>query len=250
MQGQPATPRSATCRQQLQQLLTDALQVDFLVLQPADLEPTHEVAASLNLGDPLHLYRSRDDAGATTYAVDAATEDTEGQRSPADPSQAAAQVPAVFVLHNFPRSFLQIREEAARLVQPAQTVDASFVQVDTSRRPLPQAQDDPSSSTAVPPFGVLKATIAALARCGNDICEFGEAMGTWGYPDVWHCPQDCPFHLHACPSQVRVASCPIWLTCCCLGASKLVRDAAWRCQSPSHLAGAGARRRHGLALWR
>lgn len=207
LNGQLPDNSVALCRQRLQQLVTDALRVEFLVLQPADLDQTLEVAASLNLGEALRMDRSRDDTGATTYSLATADADFGEQAGePAGASQAAAQVPAVLVLRNFPRSFIQVREELARLMQPAQMLDAAFAQQATVQRRLLQEQGEPHSDADAPPFGVLNATVAALPRCGNGICEFGEAVGTWGYPDIWHCPQDCPFHLHACPSQVRAHS--------------------------------------------
>lgn len=72
-------------------------------------------------------------------------------------------------------------------------------------RKLQQGNTTTASSSAAPVFGIVAATAAAIATCGNGVCEFGEAVGTWAYTPAWHCPQDCPFELHTCPQQV----CPV-----------------------------------------
>lgn len=64
-----------------------------------------------------------------------------------------------------------------------------------------QLQQTPASEV-VPVYGIVAATAAAVAICGNGVCEYGEAVGTWAYTDSWHCPEDCPFDLYACPQQV------------------------------------------------
>jgi hypothetical protein len=65
-----------------------------------------------------------------------------------------------------------------------------------------QQSNTSATSAFVPVYGVVSATAAPVATCGNGVCEYGEAVGTWAYTESWHCPQDCPFELHACPQQV------------------------------------------------
>lgn len=99
---------------------------------------------------------------------------------------------------------LQVHRELERVLQTPAAVDhsvpAAVAQAYSQRAALIDASAASSQALA---FGVVNATSSAMAVCGNARCEFGEAQGTWGYPAAWNCPQDCPFALMACPSQVR-----------------------------------------------
>lgn len=171
--------------------------------------PAGNATASLNIGDaePVALITA---ANASTTVVrlpadSAASPTLPGASPPAQPD--AAIVPVVLVLRNLQRSFLEVQALLQPVVQPAAAVAAQHaaavgppvpavdIEVPWSRR-LQQ-------STAAPLFGVMSAAALALATCGNGVCEFGEATGTWAYPESWNCPQDCPYDLHACPLQVR-----------------------------------------------
>lgn len=94
---------------------------------------------------------------------------------------------------------------ADRLERQRAVASSGLVAAPTQRKL--QQGNSTSSSVAVPFFGIVSASVAAVATCGNGVCEFGEAVGTWAYTDAWHCPADCPFELHACPQQVLTLEC-------------------------------------------
>lgn len=147
----------------------------------------------------------------------------------------------VMIVSNLPRSWLELRLLLKSIPHPVEAVMSAWedvapppptdiqISAPIARRSLLQ-QDMPGSPTEAgsavaqptsmhetqtrnlqqlesdalaPVFGIISASAVALATCGNGVCEFGEAVGTWAYTQSWHCPQDCPFELHACPQQVR-----------------------------------------------
>jgi hypothetical protein len=195
------------CRLELQRIVSGSLDSSILVTQDIDFETDAEVVAALNIGDPLHLYRHKASNGSVEYLLEGLDVLAGVPNSGVDETDSAAQVPVVMVLHNFPRSFLQILGEITPIVVTPADVDstnhtAAQERVERSRRKI--LQQVTGITTSGPEFGVIEVAVNAMARCGNAICEFGEAVGTWGYPEIWNCPQDCPRELHACPSQVRI----------------------------------------------
>jgi hypothetical protein len=87
---------------------------------------------------------------------------------------------------------------AAAAAPNGSTLDSAASPAQTLRK----LQQSGGRSAVLPLFGIVSASVAAVATCGNGVCEFGEAIGTWSYTDAWHCPEDCAFDLHACPQQV------------------------------------------------
>jgi hypothetical protein len=173
------------------------------MVQQAEPTVQNEVVATLNIGEPKHLYRQTSSSGKIEYLLEGKDTLTgvPGETVP-DESQAAAQVTVVLVIRNFVRSFVQVRQEISGLLQTAETIDAGNSS-STSGSPsgTRRLQQAPQGEQA-PAFGVLDATVTAMASCGNGVCEFGEAVGTFGYPEIWNCAQDCPFQMNACPAQV------------------------------------------------
>jgi hypothetical protein len=196
-------------RLKLQRLMSDALGVRVPLAFGFDLAAPGELAATLNVGATKRLYRQALANGTTAYVRDDEGLPAGAAGSTLNEADSAALVPVVMIVHSFPRSFLQIRHELAPLVTAATAVDAQrhagalkTTASSAQRRALQQVAGD---SSGVPVFGMIDATANAMARCGNGVCEFGEAVGTWAFPEAWNCPQDCPFELQQCPSQVRTA---------------------------------------------
>lgn len=197
----------------------DALSLDSLPAHAPDFDATpRNATASLNIGDsePVAL-RTAADGSTTVVRLPAQTAASPAPPASSPPTQPdAAVVPVVLVLRNLQRSFLEVQALLQPVVRPAAEVAAQHaaavgppvptveIEVPWSRR-LQQ-------STAAPLFGIISVAAIALATCGNGVCEFGEATGTWAYPESWNCPQDCPYDLHACPLQVRPAI--SHLVCC------------------------------------
>lgn len=167
-----------------------------------------DIKARLNVADPKRLFRRTDDDGAVEYLLEDRDVIVGAAGSGVDESNAAAQVPLVMVLENFPRSFLQIRKEVQPILQTPVAVDSATEEESTStvaraaRLRRKMLQQITGSAEELPVFSVIEATVNALAHCGNNICEFGEAVGTWAYTDFWNCASDCPFDLFGCPHQV------------------------------------------------
>ena len=148
----------------------------------------------------------------------------------------------VMIVSNLPRSWLDLRLLLESIPQPVEAVMAAWeeaappppadihISAPTARRRSLLQQSTPGNTSEAgspvaqspspveaqtrslqqlntdalaPAYGVVSAKAVAVANCGNGVCEFGEAVGTWAYTQAWHCPQDCPFELHACPQQVR-----------------------------------------------
>lgn len=196
-----------------------ALGLDELLAHDNSVVVHDNVTAALNIGDVVPAALQSSANGSVTIVKLASRDDGNGA---ATLSQLAAQpdvavVSTVMVLRNYGRSFL----EAKALLQPVvQSADAVLAQHAAAVGPPVPVVDIAvpwsrrlQQSAAVPLFGIFSATAMALATCGNGVCEFGEAVGTWAYPESWHCRQDCPYDLHACPMQVlppQTHRCLLW----------------------------------------
>jgi hypothetical protein len=198
------------CRLDIQRRISRALQAPLLYVQQPEAPVQHETFATLNIGNPKPLYRRTLPSGEIRYVLegnDAVTGIVPWQ-TVSEESEAATQLSVVVVIQNLARSFVQIQQEISVLLQTAAAIvaDNSTTGSSMAARRLQQATQ---GQDVAPAFGVLNVSVTAQARCGNGICEFGEAVGTWGYPEAWNCPQDCPFQLTACPAQVCSSLVPV-----------------------------------------
>lgn len=198
------------CRLQIQQIVAGALELDTLLAHDGNATAHPEdVTITLNIGDaePVSLQTA---SNGSTLAVRVSPDMAGGSPSNATALAAppdASIVTVVVVLRNLQRSFLEVRALLQPSVQQVDTIMAEHAAV--AGPPVPAVTIEVpwarrlQQSPAVPVFGVISAAAMALATCGNGVCEFGEATGTWAYPENWHCPRDCPYAMHACPLQVR-----------------------------------------------
>eukprot|EP00892_Ulva_mutabilis_P009297 jgi/Ulvmu1/673/UM010_0045.1 len=196
-------------RLQLRQVVVDALGLETLISYDTYSDNTQDnVTASLNIGDatPAVVHTAANGSVSLVRLAAADVSDATSNTSPDGAEPTSAVVTVVIVLHNFGRSFLEAQALLQPVVRPAEAVLAEATST-AAAEPRPVEIAVPWSrrlqqAAVVPLFGIVSATAMALAACGNGMCEFGEATGTWAYPDSWHCPQDCPYDLHACPLQV------------------------------------------------
>lgn len=230
---------NAICRDSVQQIIWASIRGSENVMMVTNIESgsTEDSAtATEHLGDvETALVETLPNGTATATIMDpsditAAADSSVGMLS------------YVMILNNLPRSFLELRLLIKSIQEPVASVMAAWEDVappppteisiaapslrrsllqqdmpdngtetgsEATEQPLTlltkqtrKLQSNPTTSAVAPVFGIVSATAVALATCGNGVCEFGEAVGTWAYTESWHCPEDCPFELHACPQQV------------------------------------------------
>jgi uncharacterized protein YjiS (DUF1127 family) len=183
-----------SCRLKLQQHLSNALAVELLVVQ----DPTYDDPSSV----VAHLFVGRPDTDVDTVlsasmnrnlAVALPTADM-----PTDTDQ-PTYVRVVTLIENIPRSFKEMEQQIRSQVKPRTAVHHASLRRRARRQLLQLDSNDDADDS----FVFVSLNTSALPLCGNGICEFGEATGTFAYPEAWFCSEDCPFVLHACPQQVR-----------------------------------------------
>jgi hypothetical protein len=192
------------CRLELQQRLSDALSHDLLVVQDVTFADPHSVVAHLFIGKLQSDPESALEGSVTSELLALPVSPTTN----AKPTQSAF-VKVVAVLRNFPRSFKEIAKQLGARIQPFRDVQQA-VKRRRARRRLLQLDNDRDQVT----FAFVDLNSTALPVCGNGVCEYGEAVGTFAYPEAWFCREDCPFVLTACPSQVQ---CPLVASTAWLG---------------------------------
>jgi hypothetical protein len=183
-----------SCRLKLQQHLSNALSVELLVVQ----DPTYSDPSSVIA----HLFVGQPDTDVDAV-LSASTSRSLAMPPPTGPIPTDTDQPTyvrvVALIENMPRSFKEMDQQIRSQVK-ARTAVYQASQRRLARRQLLQLDSNEADES----FVLVSLNTSALPVCGNSICEFGEATGTFAYPETWFCAEDCPFVLNACPQQVRM----------------------------------------------
>ena len=186
--------------------MSEALGVQLALTSSDDFNTTALPSMLLGIKDTKRLYRRSEANGTLSYILDGEGLPAGAPGSGVSEDSAAAYIPAMVAIRNVVQGASQIQAELqAAAMDPAQ-LDAAWAEP-ARRRRLQMARRtilQKPEAAASPDFGLVRASANVLGQCGNGVCEFGEAAGSWAYTDEWHCPRDCPFELTACPVQVRL----------------------------------------------
>lgn len=174
--------------------------MQLTLASPEDFNASADPSMTLHVGNTMRLYRRQEENGTVSYILEGDGLPVGAAGSKIGEDDAAAYIPIVVALRSLVQGSTQVQAELrTRLLSPAQ-VDAALA---TAATPGSSGSALLTAGAGVPPFGLIRASATAVGQCGNGVCEFGEAPGSWAYTSEWHCAQDCPFELAACPVQVR-----------------------------------------------